>query len=144
MWVSTHDRHLTATFKTFKAVGSLMTSFPNQGLGHMQICHVKLPFPVVMPSMGLFLLELAWGLLDSAHAECWGTWLPLNTSLPNAWQSTAESAVWEDVIGSWLHYFVNERKNKILPHHPPYPPISRLVSASCSHRTLAEAQPTED
>lgn len=93
MWVSTHDRHLTATFKTFKAVGSLMTSFPNQGLGHMQICHVKLPFPVVMPSMGLFLLELAWGLLDSAHAECWGTWLPLNTSLPNAWQSTAESAV---------------------------------------------------
>lgn len=40
VWISTDDKHLTATFMTFKAAGSLMTGLLNQGLWHVQICHV--------------------------------------------------------------------------------------------------------
>lgn len=44
---------------------------------------------------------------------------------------------WEDMIGSWLHYFVNESKNKILLRPPP----ADLLVAVAPTRTLAEAQP---
>lgn len=89
-----------------------MTSFLNQGVWHVQTCHITVIFCGHTEQGAVSVLTGVW---MTGTLRVWGDLVSLNTYFsPESTAVRRPKCCWEDVIGSWLHYFVNESRKEIL------------------------------